>query len=199
MTKTRTVHVVGGDPDVSRMFANAGWSCWEQDPDLVCFTGGVDVSPELYCQPHQGAYGCNPHRDLVEVGQFLKYMYKGVPMVGICRGAQFLNVMFGGSLIQHIPGHNMRKAVVKRYTVAGDLLDTGAAPRTKLHEDHHQGIVPNGVSDVVLAVDANDGNVEIVLSFDPFDQPHLLFQAHPEWGHEGTRKLFFDLIEEHLM
>jgi gamma-glutamyl-gamma-aminobutyrate hydrolase PuuD len=80
----------------------------KDNPDsiaLVVFTGGHDVSP--------GLYGKNPHprtmasarRDATEVDVFNLARGNNIPMAGICRGAQFLCVMAGGSLVQDVTNH----------------------------------------------------------------------------------------------
>ncbi len=68
---------------------------------LVCFTGGSDVSPELYGHRNLES-GCNKARDEKEVLIFEMAKKHGIPMTGICRGSQFLNVMCGGTMVQHL-------------------------------------------------------------------------------------------------
>lgn len=98
----RKIYVVGGQKN---------YACWMEgnvvdkmeDANLVVFTGGEDVSPELYAHDPHPTTHCNPARDAFEVGEWRKAMDLKKPMVGICRGAQFLCVMAGGKLIQHQP------------------------------------------------------------------------------------------------
>ncbi len=100
MNKDRKIHVVGGAKS---------YACWMEgttvndmkDADLVVFSGGEDVTPELYAHEKHPATQCNPVRDADEVIAWRKAMDMKKPMVGICRGAQFLCVMAGGKLIQH--------------------------------------------------------------------------------------------------
>ncbi len=72
-----------------------------QDFDLVCFTGGADVSPELYEHKNLGS-GANPARDAVEQGVYDLAAQWKIPMTGICRGSQFLNVQMGGTMVQDL-------------------------------------------------------------------------------------------------
>ena len=75
--------------------------------DIVQFTGGEDVSPYLYkAEPHTYTQ-FNPRRDAWEIEQFERAQQEGCVMAGICRGSQFLNVMCGGTLHQHINGHGL--------------------------------------------------------------------------------------------
>jgi hypothetical protein len=82
------------------------------EAELVVFTGGEDVSPELYGdKPHVTTHS-NPERDKREVEAYKEAYRTNKKMVGICRGSQFLCVMSGGKLVQHQnnPGfmHRMR-------------------------------------------------------------------------------------------
>ena len=73
---------------------------------LVVFTGGADVSPELYgdTSPKNVCHN-NPDRDTQEKNIFGFAQQRGIKMVGICRGMQFLNVMTGGKMMHDISGH----------------------------------------------------------------------------------------------
>lgn len=72
-----------------------------RDFDLVCFTGGEDVSPSLYGHTNLGSY-CSMRRDQEENLVFELAQKEGIPMTGICRGSQFLNVKCGGTMVQHL-------------------------------------------------------------------------------------------------
>lgn len=114
------------------------------DPDcikLVCFTGGEDVSPELYGHKNL-ASGNSKDRDETEALIFAMAKKHEVPMTGICRGAQFLNVMCGGSMVQHLRrshggGHHRCR--------------TSDGREFEVTSSHHQMIVP-GPEGVILAV-----------------------------------------------
>lgn len=69
--------------------------------DLGFFTGGEDVSPSLYNQQAHHTVGYNPKRDEREVELFNYFKNNQIPMIGVCRGSQFLCVMNGGQLVQH--------------------------------------------------------------------------------------------------
>lgn len=76
------------------------------EADFVIFTGGDDVDPQLYgCTPHPQTK-CDPARDDEDLVAYLECVENGIPMLGICRGAQFLHVMNGGKLYQHVNNHN---------------------------------------------------------------------------------------------
>lgn len=80
-----------------------------KDADLVFFTGGEDVNPYLYKETSHLTTYFNINRDKEEVLAFNEAQRCGVPCYGTCRGAQFLCVMSGGKLVQHMnhPGKHM--------------------------------------------------------------------------------------------
>lgn len=189
----RTVAVIGADRLVEKMFFDAGWFCvgdgWQYSDgvDLICFTGGEDVSPHLYGEENIASH-CNEARDVFEQEVYEEFVGK-VPMVGICRGGQLLNVLNGGKMIQHIEGHHMGHHKLHFF-----LEGAGSYVRINdVHGDHHQGMVASDRR-FVQAI-ADDDNQEVI--YYPKTKS-LCFQPHPEWGHEGTRELFFDLLGEYL-
>lgn len=101
--------------------------------DLVCFTGGADVSPSLYGHENLGS-SCNESRDKHEVLIFeMAYKY-GIPMAGICRGTQLLCVMCGGTMIQHL----------KRSHGGGShCCVTSDGQEFQVTSSHHQVCIPS--------------------------------------------------------
>lgn len=105
--------VVGGDNYYAKPFAGLGRvtgdsSVLRESPDDVAFlvfTGGEDVDPAYYGEPTGSRTYSSPARDRREVAVFAQAKELGIPMVGICRGSQFLCVMNGGKLAQDITGH----------------------------------------------------------------------------------------------
>lgn len=194
----KTVYIVGGDPLVETMFRGMGYRLWDPEtddythdsygttPDLICFTGGADVSPELYGHQNTGQSYTNPRRDEREVKIYNEFVGK-VPFVGICRGGQLLNVLNGGTMIQHIEGH------LGTMRIHGFLEGAGSFIAGDVLVDHHQAIVPPSREFVQHIFDDD----VVCTAFFPVTRS-LCFQPHPEWGHEGTRKLFFQLIEEYI-
>lgn len=96
---------------------------------LVLFTGGADISPELYKHTSpKGECFCNKDRDIRETAIFEKAMKHGIKMTGICRGFQFLNVMAGGYMIHHLEGH----------TGASHEMATSRNEKLLVNSLHHQ-------------------------------------------------------------
>jgi putative glutamine amidotransferase len=83
----------------------------ERDPDEVLdlidglvLAGGHDVDPALYgAVPHPATNATVPERDRVEIALARRAFELDLPVLGICRGMQVLNVAFGGTLVQHLP------------------------------------------------------------------------------------------------
>lgn len=103
------------------------------DADILLFTGGPDIDPKLYGQPQHYSTSTSPTRDRLDSALF--YMGYDKYKVGICRGAQFLNVMSGGSMIQHIMGGAHKKP--------HDLRLKGGSTISNVPSTHHQMMVPS--------------------------------------------------------
>lgn len=103
--------------------------------DLVMFTGGADISPELYghTSPRHTCY-CNKSRDTREVYVFNIARKHNIKMTGICRGLQLLNVLAGGTLIHHLDNHTGQPH--KMTTFDGSFI---------VNSLHHQAVIlPEG-------------------------------------------------------
>lgn len=156
--------------------------------DGLIITGGRDVEASRYGQPsHQEAEQPDTARDQLEMELVLAAIERELPLLGICRGAQLMNVALGGTLIQHLPdivGDN-------RYQPSGGNfahMDMAIRPETKLQEIfgdvfagaalyHHQAIDEPGEGLRVSAY-SPDGIVQgIELENYPFG---LAVQWHPE-------------------
>ena len=70
----------------------------------LLLSGGADIDPARYNEPVDGAIGIEPARDALEWAALDAADRRGIPVFGICRGLQFLNVHRGGSLLQHVEG-----------------------------------------------------------------------------------------------
>lgn len=70
--------------------------------DALLLSGGGDMLPSYFGQENNGSYDMDPERDRVEVELTERYIRAGKPILGICRGHQLLNVLFGGDLLQDI-------------------------------------------------------------------------------------------------
>jgi len=131
-----------------------------EDPDEVLdrldglmLAGGADIDPQVYgAAPHPLTIGSVPERDVFEIALARRALARDLPVLGICRGMQVLNIACGGTLHQHLPdvvGHAEHRRVLGSFEGADHdvrLLPGSLAARaageemhaTKSH--HHQGI-----------------------------------------------------------
>ena len=168
--------------------------------DALVLTGGGDVDPAGYGQPaHAETDPPNPLRDGFETALLDAALRRGLPVLGICRGAQLLNVARGGTLHQHLPdvfghgGHRLGDAVFAEQqitTVAGTRTAALLGTETTARCYHHQGIAELGARLVVSARGA-DGVIEAIE--DPGAAFVLAVQWHPEEDLDDLR-LFTGLI-----
>ena len=71
----------------------------------LLLSGGVDIDPARYGRPNQGSVDVDTARDTLEQAAFDAAEARGLPVLGICRGFQALNVFLGGRLVQDVKGH----------------------------------------------------------------------------------------------
>lgn len=112
----------------------------DESPDrvsLVVFTGGSDVSPSLYGHAVSSKCGyANKSRDQQEKEIFEKTKKINIPMAGICRGAQFLCAMNGGTIVQHLDHHNSSHKII-----------TNDGVELMVNSIHHQLANPSNLVD----------------------------------------------------
>ncbi|WP_329240466.1 gamma-glutamyl-gamma-aminobutyrate hydrolase family protein [Streptomyces canus] len=151
--------------------------------DGLVVAGGPDVEPVHYgaaLDPRTGPPA--RARDTWELALIRAALEAGVPLLGICRGMQLLNVALGGTLVQHIDGHAEVPGVFGHHpvkpvpgTVYGDL----APEETSVPTFHHQAVDRLGEG-LLASAHASDGTVEAVELPGP---PWVLgVQWHPEMG-----------------
>jgi putative glutamine amidotransferase len=186
----------------------------EEDPpedilapfDGLVLIGGGDVDPARYEQPaHSEVYGIERDRDALEIDLLLEADERGVPVLGICRGLQVVNVAFGGTLHQHLPEvPGMERHGVPRGTPRL-MHEVKVAESSRLHEasgqvaldaasSHHQGIdrLGEGLS---VAAWSGDGLVEAVERSDGWV---VAVQWHPEEtaSTDPAQQALFDAFAE---
>jgi putative glutamine amidotransferase len=121
--------------------------------DGLMLAGGADIDPAAYGgERHPQTVGTVPERDAFELALAREALARDVPLLGICRGMQLINVACGGTLLQHLPerfGHEEHRRVVGSFEgsdhevllQAGSLAARAAGElrhATKSH--HHQGV-----------------------------------------------------------
>jgi putative glutamine amidotransferase len=164
---------------------------WLDLLDGLVLAGGADVDPAAYgADPDPKTIGTVPERDEFEIALALRAMERDIPLLGICRGMQVMNVARGGTLIQHLPddmGHEDHRRALGSFENADHdvrLADGSLASRvahetihsTKSH--HHQGVKDVGAGLEVTGWATVDDLPEVVE--DPTRRFALGVQWHPE-------------------
>ena len=73
--------------------------------DGLLLSGGADIDPARYGRANQGSVDIEPDRDSLEAEAYAAASSRAVPILGVCRGLQAVNVFSGGTLLQHVAGH----------------------------------------------------------------------------------------------
>ncbi len=196
----------------SQMFRQEGWLIVEniEQADLVQFTGGTDVSPYLYGEKHVHPRTHSlAERDKKEAIVYAVALRASLPMAGICRGAQFLNVMCGGKLWQDVSGHASGSPHI--------ILDMVTNEEFRATSTHHQMMIVGRAGKVIGVADESkwrssmskngvviSHKLKEIKDFDPeiviYDEAKVLcFQPHPEFaGVPDLKDRYFDYIYKYL-
>jgi gamma-glutamyl-gamma-aminobutyrate hydrolase PuuD len=162
--------------------------------DLVCYTGGSDIGPDLYGHKNLRS-GTNPKRDKQERMIFEVASKLNIPQTGICRGAQLISSLSGGTMVQDMKvNHGGSRHPTQALDVEEDFIASSA---------HHQMIVPGPGAEVyawaterINAEDCvYDGDLpDSVFEGDDVRVTEAIYipqtrsfgvQYHPEWMEKG--------------
>lgn len=134
---------------------------WIQDCDALVLPGGGDMEPWRYGQKNTASRNLEPERDEEELWLLERFTALKRPVLGICRGMQTINVFFGGTLIQDLPGHSAVKGMDRFHKVstAPSFLSEICGESRAVNSAHHQALDCLG-SGVEAAQWAPDGTVE---------------------------------------
>lgn len=172
--------------------------------DGLLLTGGDDLDPARYGQPMAGTRTIDAPRDALEAAAYAAADARGLPILGICRGLQAMNVFAGGTLLQHVDGHAAHgwgegePAMHPLRLVPGTRLARILAPTNPagqvltVNSYHHQavrasdlapgfvaaGVSPSVAGELVEALEASGAG--------PF---RMAVQCHPERA-ESTPRAF---------
>ena len=159
--------------------------------DGVILSGGVDIHPKYYEQsihyPNAPEKGFQTHRDDFEFTVLEKSLKNNIPVLGICRGLQLINVFFDGTLIQDLGGQNSthqadthdRKHNVKveSGTILHDIVKVNSGT---VNSAHHQAIDRLG-KDLAINSCSEDGVIEGIEWKNKDNRSFMLaVQWHPE-------------------
>lgn len=219
MDRLKVLVVIGdGFKQVEQMFVQQGWELTNDidEADLVQFVGGADVDPNLYGHHTHESTSPDYNRDDKERTIYTMALDRGIPMAGICRGGQFLNVMNGGKMWQDVDGHD---------TGLHPAKVVGSQVMIKVTSTHHQLMQCNWSQEanVKLLLVAKESTSKLAMSskeygsypiitkptegaaatdveacFYPYTNC-LCFQPHPEYtgGHvKDTLDIYFRFLEQ---
>ncbi len=175
--------------------------------DALILTGGGDIDPGRYGGRHlQTSYGVDQERDTLELALARHVIASGMPTLGICRGAQILNVVQGGTLIEHIPdeiGETVLHRAPPREPIPHSVR---LKPQSRLAQIlgrdeinvtswHHQA-PRNVAAGFEVVAHAPDGTIEAI---EMPDHPWLVaVQWHPELtaASDPLQQRLFDAVVE---
>jgi putative glutamine amidotransferase len=174
--------------------------------DALILAGGVDIDPAVYgAEPHADTETGHPReRDEVEIALVRRALELDLPVLGICRGMQVINVALGGTLLQHVPdkvGHSrhrrnpgtFRDSEHEVRLAPGSLVARAAGEElhsTKSH--HHQAVAEIGEGLEVTGWSALDDLPEAI------EAPERRFALGVQWHPEAddTSPLITALVVE---
>ena len=176
--------------------------------DGILLTGGHDVSPEIYGEePLENLVSCCRRRDIMEQIILEDALPKDRPVLGICRGIQFVNAALGGTLYQDLP--TQRPSATEHHqtppydvpvhsvTIKKDtpLYGCIGSECIRVNSYHHQAVKELAPELKVMA-ESEDGLVEAV--YRPGSRFFWAVQWHPEFSYktdENSRKIFMAFAE----
>jgi putative glutamine amidotransferase len=173
--------------------------------DGLLLSGGGDIDPALYgATPIEEIYGVDRRRDAYELSLVKAALKRNIPILGVCRGHQMLNVALGGKLIQHLPhltdvNHQERERfgeLIHEVRVDPDSLVATVlrSDRLGVNTLHHQAVAEAGRGLRVVAL-SDDGLIEAV---EHQDRRVIGIQWHPELlqHRKDQRRLVRWLVDE---
>ena len=181
----------------------------EEDPgelldriDALVLGGGADIDPDAQgVEAHAETVGTNPDRDRFEIALARGALERGMPLLGVCRGMQVLNVACGGTLDQHIPerlGHDIHRPVPGSWAEHEVRIDPGSlaasaagAASLTVKSHHHQGVDRIAENLRASAWATDDESVEAIESGDGGFVLGVLW--HPE--EDAADAIFPALVE----
>lgn len=173
--------------------------------DAIIMTGGEDVDPTYYNeQPHPKLEDINKARDTSDYLLLKAALSENYPLLGTCRGMQFLNVVMGGTLYQDLPTQNptniqhrdpQKKVFTKHNSIIksdSHLYKIVKSKTLDVNSWHHQAIKDLG-KDLKVVSMAPDGIIEAI------ELPTATFvlgvQYHPEWHVAENENKFLDFFK----
>lgn len=195
------VHVVGRGSSTETLFLKNGFELEKDlsEADILVFTGGQDICPSLYGEKALKSTHFSFERDQYEIEAYKKG--DGKLKIGICRGAQLLNVLNGGSMYQDVNNHASTKHQI--FTpISNSLIGS-------VNSIHHQMMIPSKEARIFAVAKVSTERHTFSRSFlsSPFENDYEIigytdkdkgdsycFQGHPEFSDEETTGIFFKIL-----
>jgi putative glutamine amidotransferase len=198
----RAIEAAGGLPVLIPPLAEDTLHGLLERLDGIVFPGGADVEPATYGQAREPRTEVVGELDGLEFAAARWALGSDLPILGICRGQQLLNVALGGTLVQHVDDHRQagdRTALTQSLRVAegSRLADVFGTTRLGVNHMHHQAVrdVAPGLKAVAWT---DDGTIEGLERTDDRQPWLLMVQFHPEElvkTHEPSQRLFSAFVE----
>ena len=200
------IRCAGGIPVVLPLLAEPGdIGRLAREFDGFLFTGGQDVSPELYGAANTGLTNPSPERDAMETFLLKAVLREDKPVLGICRGLQFINAALEGTLWQDLSSEHPSDIIHRQgkpydnpaHTVRlqGTLEEMLGKTELRVNSLHHQA-VRDLSPELVPAAVSPDGLIEAATI--PGKRFVLAVQWHPEFlfNKDGDEFLLFESFIE---
>lgn len=160
-------------------------------PKYEIFWGGADIDPSFYNRERSAMCGrSNIEKDTQDRALMKERIKQGVPIIGICRGAQLLNVVNGGILVQHIDGHAIGKEHFCTEVATNEVMSVSST--------HHQMMIAHQDGQILF----KDYTLTNGMHWDNVDEKYiykyvtevvyypktksLCIQPHPEWMNQNS-------------
>jgi putative glutamine amidotransferase len=160
--------------------------------DGLCLAGGADVDPAVYGEPRRPeTEEPDLDRDRLESALLRDALDRDLPVLAICRGLQLMNAVLGGTLEQHIEGHNHRKLrdAHEIRIAPGSRLERILGTQDYIVNSRHHQAAAKLAPGLLLAATAPDGVVEALEA--PGRRFALAVQWHPEGRTDGEDAKIF--------
>ena len=213
MNYANAVVAAGGLPLFMGNFDSSLAECFIDAADGLLLSGGVDVNPHHFGQsPHQDLGYVDEERDLFELELYRLAKEKAIPVFGICRGIQVINIAEGGTLFQHLPAVDNTIQHQQKNGDGSPFHEIRLEPNSILAQKyknlklfsnsyHHQAIdrlaeslqaIAWSSDDIIEAVVSKSGSFVFGVQW----HPEASFREYPE--HLIPFKIFINAVRENI-